>query len=485
MPRLKPYPRVKDSGVEWIGHVPSHWEVVPNRSIFEEIKERDRPEDPLLSVTIRNGVVRQKDLLEDSSKKDSSNLDKTNYKLARPRDIVYNKMRAWQGAVGVSNYQGIVSPAYVVERLRIVANARYFHHLMRTRAFAKEAERWSYGITSDMWSLRPEHFKLIYMCVPPIGEQNAIVGFLDWAGRRIRAYIRSKERLIELLDDYRQASIQQAVTGQINAQSGRPYPAYKRSSIGWLRQVPRDWGQRSLSTAASSIQTGPFGSQLHADEYVRGGIPVINPSHMRRGTLVPDPAISISKKKADELSRHLLSPGDVVMARRGEVGRCALVTEKEANWICGTGSLRIRPILGTFEHRYLTLVLSSLGVRDALALTSIGATMNNLNAGMVSRLQIPLPPMSDQVAIVDFASESNARIDAAIDLSRREIKLLQEYGRTLVASAVTGAIDVRKVADSLTEASPIRSSEDPNQAAKGRGDLDMDAFDASAEMVRS
>lgn len=275
MRRLKPYPRMRGSGVEWIGHVPRHWEVLPNRSILKEIKERDRPEEPLLSVTIKKGVVRQQDLLEDSSMKDSSNLDKTNYKLVRRRDVVYNKMRAWQGAVGVSDYQGIVSPAYVVERLRIAANSRYFHHLMRTSGFAKEAERWSYGITSDMWSLRPEHFKLIYTCVPPIIEQNAIVRFIDWAARRIRVYIRSKEKLIELLDDYKQATIQQAVTGQINAQSGRPYAAYRRSSIGWLQEVPRHWGQRSLSTAASSIQTGPFGSQLHAGEYVHGGIPVI------------------------------------------------------------------------------------------------------------------------------------------------------------------------------------------------------------------
>src|ERR1035441_4775028 len=106
----------------------------------------------MLSVTITRGIVRQKALLSDSSKKDSSRQDKSAYKLVQPRDIAYNKMRAWQGAIGVSEFRGIISPAYVVERLRDDSCPRYFHWLYRTPHFAKEAERWSYGITSDMWS---------------------------------------------------------------------------------------------------------------------------------------------------------------------------------------------------------------------------------------------------------------------------------------------------------------------------------------------
>ena len=154
---------------------------------FAEVKERDHPEEQMLSVTITKGVIRQQALLVDSSKKDSSNQDKSAYKLVRPGDIAYNKMRAWQGAVGVSDYQGIVSPAYVVERPRDGTDSRYLHYLLRTPAFSKEAERWSYGITSDMWSLRPEHFKMIYGCLPPLPEQATIVRFLDHADRRIRA----------------------------------------------------------------------------------------------------------------------------------------------------------------------------------------------------------------------------------------------------------------------------------------------------------
>jgi type I restriction enzyme S subunit len=149
---LKPHAEYKESGQDWLGHLPSHWSILPNRAIFTEVKERNHPGEEMLSVTIIRGIVRQKSLLANSSKKDSSNLNKAAYKLVQPHDIAYNKMRAWQGALGASTLRGIISPAYVVMRPRAEANSWYYHHLYRTPAFAKEAERWSYGITSDMWS---------------------------------------------------------------------------------------------------------------------------------------------------------------------------------------------------------------------------------------------------------------------------------------------------------------------------------------------
>ena len=212
----KPYPAYKTSGVEWLGDVPEHWEVLPNRALFKESKEREHTEEPMLSVTIKDGVIHQWDLLAESSKKDTANQDKSAYKLVRPGDIAYNKMRAWQGAVGVSEYQGIVSPAYVVERPREGISARYLHYLLRTPAFATEAERWSYGITSDMWSLRPEHFKLIYGCVPSLSEQTAIVRFLDDATAILIRLLVHARRQIDLIQEYRTRLIADVVTGKVD-----------------------------------------------------------------------------------------------------------------------------------------------------------------------------------------------------------------------------------------------------------------------------
>src|SRR5271167_4959690 len=122
---LKSYPKMMKSGVSWTSRIPSHWRLVPNRALFEEVKERDRPDEEMLSVTIGRGVVQQSSLLAESSKKDGSNQDRS-YKLVRAGDLVYNKMRAWQGAVGVSAFRGIVSPAYVVMRPRDAGSAPFF-----------------------------------------------------------------------------------------------------------------------------------------------------------------------------------------------------------------------------------------------------------------------------------------------------------------------------------------------------------------------
>lgn len=248
---LTPYPAMKDSGVPWLGQVPEHWDVVPNRAVFMEVNERGHDDEQMLSVTITQGIIKQRELLDGSSKKDSSRQDKSAYKLVRPGDIAYNKMRAWQGALGSSDFLGIVSPAYVVVRPRAENNSAYFHYLMRTPIFAKEAERWSYGITSDMWSLRPEHFRLIYTVLPPLEEQAAIVRYLDYADRRIRRTIAAKQKLIKLLQEQKQVIIHQAVTRGLD-----PNVKLKPSGVEWLGDVPEGWEVVPLKRCCYVVKTG-------------------------------------------------------------------------------------------------------------------------------------------------------------------------------------------------------------------------------------
>ena len=112
--KLNPYPKYKKTDIDYFDKIPLHWDILPNRAIFEERNTKNTTNEALLSVTIRQGVIKQKELLENSSKKDSSNMDKSMYKLVLEGDLSYNKMRMWQGAVGVSKYRGIVSPAYIV-----------------------------------------------------------------------------------------------------------------------------------------------------------------------------------------------------------------------------------------------------------------------------------------------------------------------------------------------------------------------------------
>jgi len=468
---LEPYPAMKDSGVEWLGKVPEHWDVIPNRALFTELKERDHPDEQMLSVTITRGVIRQQALLADGSKKDGSNQDKSAYKLVRPGNIAYNKMRAWQGAVGVSGYRGIVSPAYVVQRPRDGADSRYLHYLLRTPAFAKEAERWSYGITSDMWSLRPEHFKMIYGCMPPLPEQAAIVRFLDHADRRIRRYIRAKQKLIKLLQDQKQAIIHRAVTRGLD-----PNVRLKPSGVEWLGDVPEHWEVRKLGQIAVSFRTGPFGSILHQSDYVEGGTPLINPTHMRRGSIVENPRCSVPPAVAHRLSHYCLDKHDLIFSRRGELGRCALVRDREIGWLCGTGSIRVRVAYRGIVPEYLIQALQVRWVGEYLSLFSVGATMDNLNTGILKGVPVLVPPANEQRHVLDGIAQETRNIARAMADAEREIDLLREYRTRLIADVVTGKLDVREAAVRL----PIESEETERQVAAD-ADADTDAEEGAAD----
>jgi type I restriction enzyme, S subunit len=437
---------MKDSGVPWLGEVPEHWEVPPNRALFTEVKERDHPEEQMLSVTITRGVIRQRALLADSSKKDSSRQDKSAYKLLRPGDIAYNKMRAWQGAVGMSKYRGIVSPAYVVRRPRAVADPRYLHYLLRTPAFAKEAERWSYGITSDMWSLRPEHFKMIYACLPSLPEQVAIVRFLDHVDQRIRRYIRAKQKLIGLLEEQKQAIIHRAVTRGLD-----PNVRLKSSGVEWLGDVPRHWEVTTLGRLSRSFKTGPFGSALHQSDYVSDGVPLINPVHMRGGQILANPDCTVASETFERLRDYELRKDDLVFSRRGELGRCALVREVESGWLCGTGSIRVRLLRGIVDPAYLIAALQVKRVGEYLSLMSVGATMESLNTGILKSLPLVLPPEGEQAQVTSWIEAASRKGDQASQKVEREIALLREYRTRLIADVVTGKLDVREAAARLPE----------------------------------
>ncbi|GAB1342930.1 hypothetical protein MASR1M101_20570 [Gemmatimonas sp.] len=213
---LNPSVPLKSSGIPWLGEFPAHWDLAPLRALFSEINDRGHEDEPMLSVTIKRGVLPQAELLQNGVARDSSNEDKSNYKFLLPGDVGYNKMRAWQGAFGVSRHRGIVSPAYIVMRPTVRADGDYYHFLFRTPAFSKVAESYSYGIASDMWSLRPEHFRLIVVPVPPKSEQSAIGVRLHGVSEDFNTAINALEQEILLLREYRTRLVADVVTGKLD-----------------------------------------------------------------------------------------------------------------------------------------------------------------------------------------------------------------------------------------------------------------------------
>ena len=431
---LKPYPAMKDSCVPWLGEVPAHWEVLPNRALFAEVKERNHPDEQMLSVTITKGVIRQQALLADSSKKDSSNEDKSAYKLVCPRDMAYNKMRAWQGAVGVSKYRGIVSPAYVVVRLRNDQDPRYFHHLYRTPMFAKEAERWSYGITSDMWSLRPEHFKMIYTALPPLPEQSTIVRFIDHIDRRIRRYIRAKQKLIELLSEQKQAIIHRAVTRGLD-----PNVRLKPSGVEWLGDVPDHWSLKRLKTIAQ-IRYG-LGQP---PKELNGSVPLVRATNVERGRIVSKDLLYVDPNDVPESRGAFLKECEIIVVRSGAYTADSAIIPKEYDGAVA-GYDMVVTVRNANPHFIAFALLSKYVLADQLYLLRSRAAQPHLNAEELGVTIILLPLFDEQLEIVGYVKKETKIIETAIEQAKREIDLLREYRTRLIAGVVTGKLDVRNV----------------------------------------
>jgi type I restriction enzyme, S subunit len=170
--------------------------------------------------------------------------------------------------------------------------------------------------------------------------------------------------------------------------------------------------------------------------------PVINPIHLQNGQIVPDLGITVNEDVVARLSRHQLQVGDVILARRGELGRCAVVDLESSGWLCGTGSMNLRPKPNMVYSPYLAQVFQTEKVKTWLSTESVGSTMDNLNLTILSNLKVPLPPVYEQEQIIHFCREMERKIDATIERAQREIELIEEYRTTLIATAVTGKINV-------------------------------------------
>jgi type I restriction enzyme, S subunit len=434
---LKPYPKYKESSIAWIGRIPEHWTVLPNRALFDEMNERGYPNEEMLSVTIKKGVIRQKVLLEGTSKKDSSNLDRGAYKLVMPNDLVYNKMRAWQGAIGFSSNRGIVSPAYIVIRLRDMASwPLYFHYLYRTPLFSKEAERWSYGITSDMWSLRPEDFKMIYTVIPTPVEQAAIVKYLGYATDQIDKAIKAKKKIIALLEEEKQAIIQRAVTKGLD-----PKAKMKDSGVPWIGEIPYNW---TICRAKYLLHEIDERSKDGKEE-------LLSVSHLTG--ITPRSRKTVTMFKAASYSGHkLCHVGDLVvntmwawMGAIGISGYYGIVSPSYSVYQLFDTS--------TIEGEFIENLIRTKPFLSNIICHSIGLRPSRLRLYPEEflKLQLLIPPLNEQKYIMGIVHNQTTALNMAIDKTLNDISLLREYRTRLIADVVTGKLDVREAARHLPE----------------------------------
>ncbi len=463
---LKPYAEYKESGQEWTGDVPNHWSILPNRALFAEVKDRNHLGEEMLSVTITRGIVKQRTLLDASSRRDSSNLDKSAYKLVQPCDIAYNKMRAWQGAIGASALREIVSPAYVVMRLRSADDLpSYFHHLYRTPQFAKEAERWSYGITSDMRSLRPEHFKMIYTPQPPPTEQAAIVRFLDWVNGRLERAIRAKRKVIALLNEQKQAIIHRAFTRGLD-----PFVPLKPSGIPWLSDIPQHWELWRISRFAR-VGNGSTPSRANPS-YWHGGIyPWLNSSQVNRG-FIESADQFVTRRALRECHLPRVPAGSVLVAITGQGKTRGMSAVLGIEATINQHIAFITPRAPVTSPAFIHLALRAAYLQLRASSDDSGSTKGAITCEELKRFKLPMPPRAEQEELLQHIQAETRELNTASSRLEREIDLLREYRTRLVADVVTGTLAVREAATRLPdEVAPDISAEVVGETLDDAGNL--------------
>jgi type I restriction enzyme, S subunit len=221
-----------------------------------------------------------------------------------------------------------------------------------------------------------------------------------------------------------------------------------------IGRVPEEWMETTLAVLCSSgggdIQTGPFGSQLHASDYVPSGIPSVMPQNIGDNVILEGGIARITPEDAARLSRYLLVPGDIVYSRRGDVERRAWVRPQQAGWLCGTGCLRVR-LGSSADSRFMSYYLGHQEVRAWIVRHAIGATMPNLNTGILGAVPVVIPPMRDQAAIAEVLGA----LDDKVAVNDRIFSSVQALGDACFMMAQTSAARRSTLAELATEKTPI------------------------------
>lgn len=417
--------------------IPLHptWPAQRARFIFRERHERAHIEDAQLTASQAFGVISQQKYQDLSGNRVTAAIAGTeNFQHVQKGDFVIS-LRTFEGGIEYAFESGCISPAYTILSPIGEVDSNFFRYLLKSSVFLSLLQTTVTGIR-DGKSVKYKDFANLFLPVPDLYTQKSIASFLDRETARIDQLIEKKQRLVKVLEEKQLSTITAAVTKGLE-----PYVPMKSSSIEWIGEIPAHWKVLRLKLLTNLIQTGPFGSQLHSEEYIDNETPVINPSNIKGGRLHPDLTCTVDAEVVNRLARHKLQAGDIVFGRRGEMGRCALVSANETGWLCGTGCMKVQ-LNGRTLPDFTLIILQTLGTRELLRLECVGSTMDNLNESILSRIPVPIPPLEEQAAILAYLDSKNNHISIMQDRIIKSSNKIQEFRSALITAAVTGQIDV-------------------------------------------
>jgi len=398
---------MRATNAQWIGEIPSHWKLLRMKNIFQNVSEKNHPDATVLSLYRDYGVL-PKDSRDDNHNVTSENTGA--YKYVRINDLVINKMKAWQGSLGISQYEGIVSPAYYVcHFIKEDVSTRYFHYLLRSKSYAQEFERLSTGMRVGQWDLGIDDFMRVPVIIPPYEEQMSIAAYLDDQISMIDSIIKDAKTSIEEYERWKAAIIYEAVTKGV-----RKPRKTRESGIDILGEISNNWGLKRLKFLCE-ISTGNQDTQ---DAEPDG----LYPFYVR------SPIIERSNKFTFE-GEGILMAGDGAGAGRvfhHAFGKYAI----HQRVYCLHHFKGIKP-------RFLYYFMSN---RFSVEMDkgSAKSTVPSVRLPMLQNFRVCIPSDDEQDEIIEYLDSKVAEIDAVISSKEDAIMDLEKYKRSLIHEAVTG-----------------------------------------------
>ena len=429
---MQKYPTYKTSNIDWIGEIPSHWKVKKLKYFAQ----------------IMNGKDYQEFVLEEGGYP----VFGTGGIFARCSKFLHNKPSVLLGRKGsVSNPQFVTEPFWTSDTtyytdIKNDVEPMFLFHLVKQIQF----DLYIYGSAIPSMT-KSVYDDMLFPC-PPLTEQQSIVAYLDEKTALIDELMAKKESKIALLKEQRAALINQAVTKGLNLNV-----KMKDSKIEWIGVVPEHWKYiplKYVTLTERGIQTGPFGTQLNTKDYVDSGVKVLNQKTLiDEDYSLGEEYITLEKNK--ELKGFEVNSGDIILGTRGSFGtknrttfgKCSIVPNDIGECVLHPCLIRIRldEVLITKEF-FKYFVNESTYFLDEIVHTSNSTTIEVIYGVTLKDIKFPLPPLSEQQAIVAYLDEETSLIDKNIEIEQQKISTLKEYRQSLISNVVTGKVKVSPVA---------------------------------------
>ncbi len=433
MGRYQAYPEYKDSGLQWLGKIPSEWQVIYSKAVFSERNEKAQSDDEQLTASQKHGILPQKLFMEMEQQKVVQVLKGHEILKKVEADDFVISMRSFQGGIEYSPYSGSISSAYVPLFSKMKISTSFFKYFFKSAPYIQALQSTT-NLVRDGQALRYGNFTQVPLPIFDAAEQQTIANFLDHETAKIDTLIEKQQQLIQLLKEKRQAVISHAVTKGLN-----PNAPMKDSGVEWLGQVPEHWTltrfkyEAVLNPRAATIDLSP--------SMECNFVPM---EKLKTDSLLLDETRTVS----DVFSGYTcFYDGDVLMAKVTpcfENKNIAIAAELKNG--VGFGSTEIfvlRPKL-SIDKRFLFYRLQEEEFMNMATSAMTGAGgLKRVPTEVVNNFQFALPPLAEQLKICEYLEEQKERFGALDAFAQLQVELLRERRTALISAAVTGKIDVR------------------------------------------